>query len=705
MGLSQHVLLPATGEAGHNQVLLQGGAQEAVLSCQSAPLPERNSSVCQTSSSSCEGHGQGLAGADTHPLHQQDQGGLEEDDLPHCLGKGEHHLVAGPDTGRVCPLSGHCSNLEEHSCCYRCLGPGVGFCSCRSGGVGRVVRVGDPAHYCSQGVDGFRVHSQEKLGLPHRQVGQLACRQSECQACLHKPGYRQGRLVVQESCGTSLAAVRAPDHCCPRVRQVSASPAGGLPEQKESHSRLASGSSFGPEAVPHVWTASGGSDGLQPIISVADVLRSHAGRGGLGRGQLGAGLGHVQPELCLPSTGHGGAGAEQDIPVQLLNSFPLGDPVEASGNMVSQSSVTLNISATQTSCQSLLSSGSSRVILSSKHALWKADEVRRVEAFWSGRNTSGGLSAGAEFIIQSGWAQGTKSVYGLGFRYFVQFCKKHKLDPLVPDPVNLINFLTYYYETKKSEYRTLNCYRSSVSSTLANDPKTGLPVGQDPLVSRFFRGIRRLRPPKVKLFPSWSISTVLKYLKTLGDSKSLSLDALLLKTCFLVALVCCKRPSCLRNMRKVPGYWELSMAGFRCQTLGIGKTEVHHISPPIVIEPFLEDPQLCPVYHLVRLNKQLDKVRPKDVTDFWLSSRKPHNPVSTQTLCKWLKKVIIDSGSLSGSARDVRSVGSSTAAQAGLDIGRILQAGDWRRMSTFQSFYFKPQRLDCISNILKVASM
>ena len=328
-----------------------------------------------------------------------------------------------------------------------------------------------------------------------------------------------------------------------------------------------------------------------------------------------------------------------------------------------------------------------------------------MEAFWSRRNKGGGLSAGAEFIVQSGWAQGTKSVYGLGYRYYVQFCRKHKLDPLVPDPVNLINFLTFCYEIKHSEYRTLNCYRSAVSSTLANDPKTGLPVGQDPLVSRFFRGVHRLRPPKVKLFPSWSVSTVLKYLKTLGDSKSLSLDVLLIKTCFLVSLVCCKRPSCLRNMKKVPGYWELSMAGFRCQTLGIGKTELHHISPPIVIEPFLEDPQLCPVYHLVRLKKSLDKIRPKDVTDFWLSSRKPHKPVSTQTLCKWLKKVVIDSGSLSGSARDVRSVGSSTAAQAGLDIGRILQAGDWRRLSTFQSHYFKPQRLDSISNILKVASL
>ena len=157
-------------------------------------------------------------------------------------------------------------------------------------------------------------------------------------------------------------------------------------------------------------------------------------------------------------------------------------------------------------------------------------------------------------------------------------------------------------------------------------------------------------------------------------------------------------------MKKVPGYWELSMAGLRCQTLGMSKTEVHHVSPPIVIVPFLEDPQLCPVFHLVRLDRLLDKVRQKDVTDFWLSAKEPNNPVSTQTLCRWLKKVILDSGSLSGSARDVRSVGSSTAAQAGMDIGRIMEAGDWRRLRTFQAHYFKPQRLQCISNILRVAS-
>ena len=117
------------------------------------------------------------------------------------------------------------------------------------------------------------------------------------------------------------------------------------------------------------------------------------------------------------------------------------------------------------------------------------------------------------------------------------------------------------------------------------------------------------------------------------------------------------------------------MAGLRCQTSGISKTE------------FWRTHNSTLSYHMVRLNKLLERVRPEGVTDFWLSSRKPHKPVSTQTFCKSLKKVIVDSGALSGSARDVRSVGSSAA---GLDIGKIMQSADWRRVRTFQSHYLKP---------------
>jgi hypothetical protein len=39
-----------------------------------------------------------------------------------------------------------------------------------------------------------------------------------------------------------------------------------------------------------------------------------------------------------------------------------------------------------------------------------------------------------------------------------------------------------------------------------------------------------------------------------------------------------------------------------------------------------------------------------------------------------------------------------------MDLGKILQAADWRRVSTFQRHYFKPQRLESLTNILKVGN-
>ena len=217
------------------------------------------------------------------------------------------------------------------------------------------------------------------------------------------------------------------------------------------------------------------------------------------------------------------------------------------------------------------------------------------------------------------------------------------------------------------------------------------------------RGILRQRPPKNKLFPTWDVTSVLNHLKSWGEARSLSLKKLLMKTAFLLGLVCYKRPADLCNMQQVEGYWQLNMRGFSCQPLGFGKTEIHNPSPPIVVEPFLEDPQLCQVYHLVRLEKKLRGLRSESVKQFWISAKQPHDPVSPRTMCRWLKQVITGSGALAGTARDIRSAGASTAVQASLDIARILKSADWQRVSTLKRHYFKPQKLESLSNILRVA--
>ena len=67
--------------------------------------------------------------------------------------------------------------------------------------------------------------------------------------------------------------------------------------------------------------------------------------------------------------------------------------------------------------------------------------------------------------------------------------------------------------------------------------------------------------------------------------------------------------------------------------LGYGKTEPHNSVPPIKIDPFQKDPRLCPVYHLVRSEKSLVRLRPKLKTRFRLSSTQPHKAVTPTTMC------------------------------------------------------------------------
>ena len=197
--------------------------------------------------------------------------------------------------------------------------------------------------------------------------------------------------------------------------------------------------------------------------------------------------------------------------------------------------------------------------------------------------------------------------------------------------------------------------------------------------------------------------TVVNRLISWGEVEKLSLLQLLKKTAFLVAVVCYKRPADLCNMQIVRGYWQLDESGFSCQPLGFGKTEIHRPVPPIRIEPFQSNPNLCPVLHMINLERRLVKLRPQSVKQFWITSRRPFKAISPVTMSTWLQDVILDAG-LKGSARDVRSVGASTAVQTNMDISKVMEAANWTRLTTMQRHYFKPQCLQSLTGILNMTS-
>jgi hypothetical protein len=68
------------------------------------------------------------------------------------------------------------------------------------------------------------------------------------------------------------------------------------------------------------------------------------------------------------------------------------------------------------------------------------------------------------------------------------------------------------------QYRTINTVRSTLSSTL---PKyDGYLVGQHPLITRLMKGIFNSRPVVPKLFPAWSVKTVLLTLAAWSPANS-----------------------------------------------------------------------------------------------------------------------------------------------------------------------------------------
>jgi len=77
------------------------------------------------------------------------------------------------------------------------------------------------------------------------------------------------------------------------------------------------------------------------------------------------------------------------------------------------------------------------------------------------------------------WSRGSGSKHELGYKFYTLFCRKQQLALLIQDPVNLLNFPSQNVNTEQ-----LQC---AVSFILT-------------VVSRFFRGGRRLLPPKKMMF-------------------------------------------------------------------------------------------------------------------------------------------------------------------------------------------------------------
>ena len=116
----------------------------------------------------------------------------------------------------------------------------------------------------------------------------------------------------------------------------------------------------------------------------------------------------------------------------------------------------------------------------------------------------------------------------------------------------------------------------------------------------------------------------------------------------------------------------------------------HRHEPEIVISKFTNT-KLCCVHYLRTYLEATISFR-NEPSKLFLSFAKPHKAITTNTLARWIRFVMVASGVNVARFRphSLRSAASSKAVERNVSLATILASVGWRTESTFAKFYRKP---------------
>ena len=298
-----------------------------------------------------------------------------------------------------------------------------------------------------------------------------------------------------------------------------------------------------------------------------------------------------------------------------------------------------------------------------------------------------GISEEASSLLLASWRSSTTKNYNSSWRVWEQWCIQSGANPISPTLSDILNFLAYQFHQGK-QYRSLNCYRSALSSVLA--PIDGFDIGRHPLVCRILKGVFQLRPPKAKYTAFWSVEQILNHLASWGDNQSLPLQKLTWKLAMLLALCSASRTSDLTKLSVRHRIFSRDKVTF--YPTGLAKqSSADRLPTPIEFQSF-SDHLLCPVECLQRYEAVTTSFRMKSCQEqLFLSINKPHSPVVSSSIARWLKLVLTSAGIDTSifSAHSTRGASTSAASLAGVTTQQILSTADWSTAKVFKTFYFR----------------
>ena len=298
------------------------------------------------------------------------------------------------------------------------------------------------------------------------------------------------------------------------------------------------------------------------------------------------------------------------------------------------------------------------------------------------------LSATAENILLASWSNGTKKQYGSYARKWLKYCSENHIDCCRASVTEIIEFLTDMFKNSNVQYSTFNTVRSMLSSMV--EPRDGITVGNHPLVKRFMKGIFKLRPSLPKYTVTYNAQIVLQHMTRMPPLAQLTLPEVTKKLATLMALLSGQRAQTLYALDIT--YMHITperVIFYISELLKTSRPSFHQ--QPLNLTAYPQDGKLCVVQTLKEYLKQTKPIR-GGCTRLFISVSKPHHPVTTGTIARWIKEILNNSGidTTNFTAHSTRVASTSLAKSRGLSVTEIAKAAGWSNCSTFAKHYDKP---------------
>ena len=301
--------------------------------------------------------------------------------------------------------------------------------------------------------------------------------------------------------------------------------------------------------------------------------------------------------------------------------------------------------------------------------------------------TSQGLSASAASVILQGWRVGTRKQYASYLKRWELYCGERQIDPFSASVIQGVNFLSELYQKHQLSYSALNTARSALSPIIV--PSGGGTFGSHPLVTRFLRGVFNTPPSLPRYQEIWDISIVFTYLKSLHPPEKLTLKDLTMKTTMLVASLSGQRCQTIHALDFNSMVLTKDRCTFYIQELLKTSRPGKHFGK-LELRAYHPDKRLCVVTFLEEYVRRTKPLRGS--SRLFISYQKPHDSVTTDTVGRWLRKVLENSGLdvRKYGAHSTRAASTSAAKTGNISIQSIMDAAGWSNAETFRKFYDKP---------------